>query len=124
MKNLLLALGFSISLFVYGADYIHAQEIPEHVRKYGKRLERISSGEHILVKLANDIDIYLVTSINGYQVNFLAEKLGISPIMPNKRYSCCRIAFPSNNLELKQMAKKLDTDGDGIITLEEFGDIY
>ncbi len=130
MKNLLLVLGLTTSLIFCG-DYNKAQgtikttlEIPESVRKYGKKLEKHSSGEHVLVRLARDIDVYIVTSRNGWHINFLAEKLGIHSIRSNRNYSSGGIAFPSGNLDLKQMAKKLDTDGNGIIDLDELGAIY
>lgn len=115
----LLSIGLGAFLFFYGGDYSKAQEFPE--REFARNLLNYN---HVLVKLSSDIDIYMVTSRNGTHINILAEKLGINPIISNRKYSNYCIAFFPNNLELKQMAKELDKNDDKVISLNELSEIY
>lgn len=115
----LLCIGLGAFLFFYGGDYNKAQEFSE--REFTRNL---LNDNHVLVKLSSDIDIYMVTSRNGAHINILAEKLGINPIISNRKYSNYCIAFPPNNIELKQMAKELDKNDDKVISLNELFEIY
>ena len=109
--NKLLRTGLGVFLFFYMGNYANAQT-------------ELECYKHVLVKLARDIDTNICTSKNGAHINILAKKLGIKPIMENRNYSHSCVAFYSGNLELKQLANKLDKNKDKIISLEELFEIY
>ncbi|MCJ7615827.1 MAG: hypothetical protein MUO43_04750 [Desulfobacterales bacterium] len=116
---LLIPANCSVAVSGDGGDYSKAQEFPE--REFANNLLQYN---HVLVKLSSDIDICMVTSRNGSHIDILAEKLGIKPIISNRKYSNYCIAFSPNNLELKQMAKELDKNDDKVISLNELSEIY
>lgn len=107
-----------ILLFFCGANYSNAQEISD-VKKFSENLPEY----HALVKLAPDIDICMVTAIDGCHIDILAKRLGIFPRVQDREYSGHAVAFPRNSPGLKQLAEDLDKDGDGIITLDELFNI-
>lgn len=109
-----------ILLFFCIVGHGNAQEFFEFRKKFSKNLP----AHHVLVKLAQDVDIYLVTVPDGCHIYMIAEGLGIDPIIPNRKYSGHAVAFPRNSSGLQELAEFLDKDGDGVITLDELSEIY
>ncbi|MCG2701328.1 hypothetical protein L6267_04125 [Candidatus Parcubacteria bacterium] len=107
-----------ILLFFCGAICGNAQEISD-AKKFSENLPEY----HALVKLAPDVNIYMVTAIDGCHIDILAKRLGIFPRVQDREYSGHAVAFPRNSSGLKQLAEDL-AKGDGIITLDELFEVY
>lgn len=142
IKNLLLSIGLSIPLVFGSVNYtINAQEnekvkneksiekileIPEPVRILAEYYSSCPKEDRpVLVRLARDIDTYVVTSKNGYHLNQIAEKFGIKPIEREGGYSNYDIGFYSTNTDmLKYLSDKLDKNKDKIISIDELFEFY
>ena len=116
VKQLLLAVGLSTLLSVYGAGHGKAQEN----RNLAKNL---SGYGHALVQLSKNSERSIITAESGWHIETFAKYAEVTPIIPNRKYSRFSVAFPDSS-KLEKRAKELDKNNDKIIDLNELYKIY